>query len=74
MKKIYKTEIKLTPDDVKGILRAHFNLPEDSKVYFNVGCTDDRFGNSYDLTGVTVEAAVHLPTIVAQERGGPIDR
>lgn len=57
--KTYKATVRLSPDDLKEIIRAHFALSETAHITFNHGVIYDGPGGSQSgFTGADVEMTV----------------
>lgn len=70
MKTLAKTTFKLTPEDIKKIIRVHFNLSENTEVIFSVDDTaiDNLYGiTSFNLTGATINMEVELENLFVKK-------
>ena len=67
MKTQKTTKLKLTPDDIRGILLEHFGLPKSSSVNFKVS---EEYGNNDSLLGWGPTGYFELEEVIIKTNHG----
>ncbi len=60
MDKQFATTVRLSPDELKDVLRDHFGLPQTARISFNTGLIDDR-SSTHGFTGADIDMKLSLP-------------